>query len=75
MSSIPATMNAITFKAPGDPNVLELVNVPVPDLKTPYDILVQIKGSALNPVDYKVSHHECNLCVSSFLFLHAIDRL
>ena len=58
MSSIPATMNAITFKAPGDPNVLELVNVPLPDLQTPYDILVKIQGSALNPVDYKVCHYE-----------------
>ena len=50
-------MNAITFNAPGDPNVLELVNVPLPTLQTPYDILVKIQGSALNPVDYKVSHY------------------
>ena len=50
-------MNAITFKAPGDPTVLELVHIPVPALQSPHDILVKIKGSALNPVDYKVSHH------------------
>ena len=49
-------MNAITFKTPGDSNVLELVNIPLPTLQTPYDILVKIQGSALNPVDYKVSH-------------------
>jgi NADPH2:quinone reductase len=55
MSSIPQTMKAITFKAPGDPSVLELVDVPVPALQTPYDILVKIDGSGLNPVDYKVS--------------------
>jgi len=51
-------MNAITFKSPGDPNVLELVDVPLPTLQTPYDILVKINGSALNPVDYKVGHHQ-----------------
>ena len=56
-------MNAITFKAPGDSNVLELVKIPLPTLQTPYDILVKIQGSALNPVDYKVSqrHHHPQL--------------
>ena len=66
MSSIPATMNAITFKAPGDPNVLELVNIPLPELQTPYDILVKIQGSALNPVDYKVCHHEYHIHTTPF---------
>lgn len=63
---IPATMNAITFKAPGDPNVLELVNVPLPTLQTPYDILVKIQGSALNPVDYKVRDHENHIYTTPY---------
>ena len=58
MSSVPAAMKAITFKTPGDPNVLELVNIPVPTLQDSYDILVKIKGSALNPVDYKVGRSQ-----------------
>jgi len=58
MPSTPETMKAITFKAPGDPSVLELVDVPVPALLTPHDILVKIKGSALNPVDYKLRHSQ-----------------
>ena len=37
----------------GDVDVLTEVTIPKPQL-APEDILVQIKGVALNPVDYKV---------------------
>ncbi|EPQ60170.1 quinone oxidoreductase [Gloeophyllum trabeum ATCC 11539] len=47
-------MKAIYFPEPGPASVLSLTEVPIPALETPYDILVQIKACALNPVDTKI---------------------
>ncbi|TFK56540.1 GroES-like protein [Heliocybe sulcata] len=47
-------MKAIHFPEPGPPSVLTITEVPIPSLESPYDILVRIKGCALNPVDTKI---------------------
>jgi NADPH2:quinone reductase len=48
-------MQAIHVARKGDDSsVLELTQQPAPTLTEPFDILVRIKGIALNPVDTKV---------------------
>ncbi|KZT27713.1 GroES-like protein [Neolentinus lepideus HHB14362 ss-1] len=48
-------MRAIISSKPGPASeVLSLATIPTPALASPYDILVKIKGIALNPVDTKV---------------------
>jgi NADPH2:quinone reductase len=48
------SMQAIHFPSTGGASVLELTTVPIPTLSSPYDILVKIRGCALNPVDTKI---------------------
>ncbi|TFK56839.1 hypothetical protein OE88DRAFT_1730282 [Heliocybe sulcata] len=47
-------MKAIVPSGPGAPSVLSLVDLPVPALESPYDILIKIHGASLNPADTKV---------------------
>jgi zinc-binding alcohol dehydrogenase family protein len=51
-----ATMQAIQLAEKGAPNKFELATVPIPTIASPYDILVKIKGVALNPIDTKLAH-------------------
>ncbi|OOQ57777.1 quinone oxidoreductase family protein [Mucilaginibacter pedocola] len=46
-------MKAITLKAFGDSSNFELTNLPVPAVG-PNDVLVQIKATAFNPIDYQM---------------------
>jgi NADPH:quinone reductase-like Zn-dependent oxidoreductase len=47
-------MQAVRVAREGDSSsVLELIEQSVPTLSEPFDILVRIKGIALNPVDTK----------------------
>lgn len=48
------TMQAIQFPNPGPPSVLSLTTAPIPELSSPFDVLVRLKACALNPVDTKV---------------------
>jgi NADPH:quinone reductase len=47
-------MKAIVMKAPGDPDVLELQEVPEPKIDKPTEILVQLKAAGVNPIDTKI---------------------
>lgn len=47
-------MKAIVPSNPGPASVLSLVDLPIPALEGPYDILVKILGVSLNPADTKV---------------------
>jgi NADPH2:quinone reductase len=49
-----AMMQAIRMRAPGGPEVLELVERSVPELRSEHDIRVRLHAAALNPVDYKI---------------------
>ncbi len=46
-------MKAIIMRAPGGPDVLELVDLPKPTIRST-DILVRMVAAGLNPVDYKL---------------------
>jgi NADPH:quinone reductase-like Zn-dependent oxidoreductase len=43
-------MQAIHVSKDGGADVLELVTVPIPEVSSPYDILVKLHACALNPV-------------------------
>jgi NADPH2:quinone reductase len=47
-------MKAIIMAAPGDPDVLELREVPPPTIEKPTEILVKLKAAGINPIDTKL---------------------
>ncbi|KZT27715.1 GroES-like protein [Neolentinus lepideus HHB14362 ss-1] len=47
-------MKAIVPTGPGAASVLSLIDLPIPALESPYEILVKIHGVSLNPADTKV---------------------
>src|SRR5687768_3398911 len=47
-------MKAIQMTAAGGTNVLAAVNIPIPDLLSPADVLVRVHAAGVNPIDTKV---------------------
>ena len=47
-------MKAIEMHETGGPDVLQLVDRPVPELTAPTDLLVRLKAAGVNPIDTKV---------------------
>jgi NADPH2:quinone reductase len=47
-------MKAILMTAAGDPDVLQLQDVPEPTIEKPNQILVQLKAAGINPIDTKL---------------------
>ncbi|MDE2483150.1 MAG: zinc-binding dehydrogenase [bacterium] len=47
-------MRAIAMREPGGPDVLHVVEAPLPQLRSAHDIRVRLHAAALNPVDYKI---------------------
>lgn len=47
-------MKAIVMTKPGDPNVLQLQEIPIPKIKTTTDILIKLKAAGVNPIDTKI---------------------
>jgi NADPH:quinone reductase len=47
-------MKAILMTAAGDPNVLQLADIPEPTIQAPTEILVRLKAAGLNPIDIKL---------------------
>ncbi len=47
-------MKAIVMSEPGDPQVLQLQDVPDPQIKEPTEILVELKAAGINPIDTKI---------------------
>jgi NADPH2:quinone reductase len=47
-------MKAIEMREPGGPEVLELVERPMPTLSSPSGVLVRLKAAGVNPVDTKI---------------------
>jgi NADPH2:quinone reductase len=47
-------MKAIQIREPGGPEVLTEVDLPVPEVTKPTDVLVRIKAAGVNPVDTKI---------------------
>lgn len=50
MTSLPATMRALRFSRHGQPDVLEVAELPVPH-PGPGEVLVRVRAAGLNPVD------------------------
>lgn len=47
-------MKAVVMSEPGNPDVLQLKDVPTPEIKTPTEILIQLKAAGVNPIDTKL---------------------
>ncbi|GFE70249.1 zinc-dependent alcohol dehydrogenase family protein [Chroococcus sp. FPU101] len=47
-------MKAIVIKTPGDPDVLQLQEIPTPKIKNPTEILIRLKAAGINPIDTKL---------------------
>lgn len=47
-------MKAILMRKSGDPDVLQLQDIPQPKIKQPTEILVQLKAAGVNPIDTKL---------------------
>ncbi len=47
-------MRAIQLREPGGPEVLTEVDLPVPEITRPSEVLVQLKAAGVNPVDTKI---------------------
>jgi NADPH2:quinone reductase len=47
-------MKAVVMTGAGAPDVLELRDLPVPQLQTPTQVLVRLKAAGVNPIDTKV---------------------
>ncbi|PZU99762.1 MAG: alcohol dehydrogenase [Pseudanabaena sp.] len=47
-------MKAVLMTAAGDPNVLQLSDIPEPTIQSPTEILVHLKAAGINPIDTKL---------------------
>ena len=47
-------MKAIVMTAPGNPEVLQLQQLPEPELTKPTDVLILLKAAGINPIDTKL---------------------
>lgn len=47
-------MKAILMKAPGGPEVLQVGEIPLPELPSPAHLLVRLKAAGVNPIDTKL---------------------
>lgn len=47
-------MKAIQYKAFGGLDVVELVEIPAPEIKNENDVLIQVKAASVNPIDIKI---------------------
>ncbi|MFN2122750.1 MAG: zinc-dependent alcohol dehydrogenase family protein [Candidatus Promineifilaceae bacterium] len=47
-------MKAVMLNGAGGTDMLELLDIPDPDLEGPHDVLVRLHAAGLNPVDYKL---------------------
>ena len=47
-------MKAILIKSVGDPKVLEVADIPKPEINNENEVLVKIKAAGVNPIDAKL---------------------
>ena len=47
-------MKAMAMKTPGEPDVLQLSDVPVPQITEPHELLVRVHAAGVNPLDTKI---------------------
>ncbi len=47
-------MKAIQYKAFGNSDVIESVEIPIPEIKNENDVLIRIKAASVNPLDVKI---------------------
>ena len=47
-------MKAVLMRAAGDPNVLQMQDIPQPSIQAETDVLVRLKAAGINPIDTKL---------------------
>ena len=47
-------MKAIQYKAFGNSDVIEVVEIPAPEIKNEHDVLIKVKAASVNPLDFKI---------------------
>lgn len=47
-------MKAIQYKAFGNSDVMEVVEIPTPEIKNEHDVLIKVKAASVNPLDFKI---------------------
>ena len=50
-------MRAVVMTAVGGPDVLQVVELPEPEVSSEHDVVVRIRAAGINPVDYKLRAH------------------
>ena len=62
-------MKAIVYKTFGPPDVLKLVNHPLPQ-RSAGELLVKVKSTSVNPVDYKTRNGSIPIAKKNKVVLH-----
>ncbi|MHB1950519.1 MAG: alcohol dehydrogenase, partial [Acidiferrobacteraceae bacterium] len=47
-------MKAVAMTAPGGPEVLQMTEIPVPELVGAHDLRIRLHAAGVNPIDAKV---------------------
>ena len=50
-------MRAVVMTAVGGPDVLQVVELPEPEVSSEHDVVVRLRAAGINPVDYKLRSH------------------
>jgi NADPH:quinone reductase-like Zn-dependent oxidoreductase len=64
-SQLPQTMKALAIKQYTKPENYEVLQVPVPALRGPQDVLVKVHSASINPVDVKFASGLAKLMISA----------
>ena len=65
MSSLGTTMRALIFNRYCKPDDYEILQLPVPEIKSPDDILIKVHAVSINPVDVKIASGAGKMMIST----------
>lgn len=71
----PSSMKALALHAYGAPSTYGIATLPVPQVRSPNEVLIKVHSASINPVDVKMADGATKLmatdrCVMSSIRLH-----